>query len=243
MPDSILTSSVRARGLLEGEFGVKSEIIRPLPDCVDINRFEPASFTPEDKKKLRHDLGIPDGRPVVAYLGLLADYQGIPHLIEAARPLKESGMNLHFLIMGYPRVDYYKRMAESAGVGDRITFTGKVYYRDAPRYLSLGDLAISAKSSSTEGSGKVLNYMAMALPVVAYDTPVHREYLGKLGVYAPVGDVAALAMSMRNLVNDPDRRQALGTGLRERAAERYSWKSTGQIIEKVYLAALEDKAK
>jgi glycosyltransferase involved in cell wall biosynthesis len=52
-------------------------------------------------------------------------------------------------------------------------------------------MAVSPKFSATEGSGKVLNYMALGQPIVAYDTPVHREYLGEAGVYAPAGDVEA----------------------------------------------------
>ena len=106
-------------------------------------------------------MGIPDGCPVVAYLGLLADYQGTDHLIKAALHLKEQGDEIHFLIMGFPRVQYYESMAARLGVGDRVSFTGKVDYKHAPFYLSLGDVAVSAKMSATEGSGKVLNYMAM----------------------------------------------------------------------------------
>ena len=48
----------------------------------------------------------------------------------------------------------------------------------------LGDIGIAPKISATEGSGKLLAYMAASLPVVAFDTPVHREYLGNMGLYA-----------------------------------------------------------
>ncbi len=58
-----------------------------------------------------------------------------------------------------------------------VAFTGKIPYDRAPEYLAFGDVAVAPKLSATEGSGKILNYMAMGLPVVAYDTPVSREYL------------------------------------------------------------------
>ena len=44
--------------------------------------------------------------------------------------------------------------------------------------------------SRTEGLGKLLNYMAMGLPTVAFDVPVAREYLGDLGLYAETGNAA-----------------------------------------------------
>ena len=136
--------------------------------------------------------------------------------------------------MGYPEVERYKHLASQLGVADRVTLTGKIDYEEAPRYLSLGDIAISTKMSATEGSGKVLNYMAMGQPVVAFDTPVHREYLGDLGVYAPIGDVDALASAIRSLLLDPSRRHSLGGQLRDRAIEQYSWLEAAKRITATY---------
>ena len=136
--------------------------------------------------------------------------------------------------MGYPNVDLYRGLADSAGVGDRMTFTGKIEYRDAATYLGLGDIAVAPKMSTSEGSGKLLNYMAMAQPVVAFDTPVHREYLAELGIYAPVGNTSAFAAAIRQLMNNPGQRASLGQQLRQRAADHYSWREAGQEIEQIY---------
>lgn len=235
LPDAILTSSVQARRLLGEGFRVPSERIFPLPDCADLTHFNPDRLSPAEADRLRETFGIPPERPIVAYLGLLADYQGTPHLLQAATYLKERGEDAHFLIMGYPNVELYARMARRLGVDDRVTFTGRVHYLDeAPLYLSLGDVAVSPKMSSTEGSGKVLNYMALGQPVVAYDTPVHREYLGDWGVYAPLGDAQALAQAILELLRDPERRCALGQGLRQRAQHHYSWQGAAAEIDCLY---------
>jgi glycosyltransferase involved in cell wall biosynthesis len=234
LPAAVLTSSLRARQLLQDQFDVPAQIIHPLPDCVDLNRFDPAAFLPEEKAALRRQLGIPDGRPVVAYLGLLAGYQGTDHLIQAAARLKEQGQEIHFLIMGFPGVPRYAALAHELGVADRVTLTGAVSYETAPFYLSLGDAAVSPKMSNSEGSGKVLNYMAMAQPVVVYDTPVHREYLGEWGVYVPPADVDALADAIRSLMCEPERRARLGAGLRRRAADHYCWGQAASRISNLY---------
>lgn len=234
LPNATLTSSHRARAHLANHFGVSETSIYPLPDCVDTGRFNPERYDDAAKAALRLRLGISSGRPILVYLGLLADYQGTPDLVEAAALLKERGEQVHFLIMGYPRVDEYRFLAKQKGVDDMVTFTGKVAYDNAPLYLSLGDIAVSAKMSATEGSGKVLNYMAMGQPVVAYDTPVHQEYLGDLGVFAPIGDIAGLADAISGLLHDPQRGKDMGSQLRLRAETQYSWQRASRQIADIY---------
>ena len=234
MPQAILTSSVKATRLLEEQFHLPPEKLVPLPDCANPRRFDPDQFTPEMKQQLRQQLGLPADTPIVAYLGLLTDYQGVPHLIEAAVRLKEAGEKAHFLIMGYPNVVRYKTIAQQKGVSDTVTFTGKVQYQHAPAYLSLGDIAVAPKMSVSEGSGKLLNYMALGQPVVAYDSAVHREYLGDSGVYAPSGDVDAFAKAIATLLHKPERRYELGQQLRQRALQTYSWQIAGEQIVSLY---------
>ncbi len=234
LPNAILTSSHRAQGLLRNHFGVKAERIFALPDCVDTDRFDPAQFSMEKRSELRRRLGIPEGRPIVVYLGLLADYQGTPNLVEAAANIKANGHKIHFLVMGFPNEDRFQNMAEKLDVADQITFTGRVQYEDAPGYLALGDLAVAPKMSTTEGSGKVLNYMAMGLPTVAYDTPVHREYLANLGSYATLGDVKALAQAIVSQVENLEEGLCNGRKLRQRAIEKYSWRRAGEEIVGIY---------
>ncbi len=234
LPAAILTSSRQATDLLREDFTVPMHRLQPLPDCADTTRFNPGNFPAEVRQNLKQKLRLPPDRPIVAYLGLLTDYQGIPHLLQAAAILKQAGESAHFLIMGYPNVDHYQKLAAHLRVEDIVTFTGKVEYRDAPLYLSLGDIAVAPKMSSTEGSGKLLNYMALAQPVVAYDSPVHREYLADLGVYAPLGDVNALAEGIATLLRAPVYGRELGQKLRQRAVTEYSWQRAGEEIVMLY---------
>ena len=237
--DVIITSSQLGAILLERDFNCSARRIYPLPDCVNLDFFQPGVLTPEEIAARRATLDIPPNRPVVAYLGLLADYQGTPLLMQAAQILKQRGVDAHFLVMGFPSVAYYQQMASDLGVADRVTFTGKVPYEEAPSHLALGDVAVAPKLSATEGCGKILNYMAMALPTVAFDTPVSREYLGTLGVYAGrTGDPAALADAIASLLNDPQRHTELGQKLRARAARHFSWDRAGRHLLTIYRTVL-----
>jgi glycosyltransferase involved in cell wall biosynthesis len=207
---------------------------------VSLEFFRPDAYDMGETLRRRATLGIPDDRPVVAYLGLLADYQGTPHLLRAARDLKAWKVPFHLLVMGFPSVKRYQDMAKELGVDDCITFTGKVPYEEAPAHLGVGDIAVAPKLSTTEGAGKILNYMAMELPTVAFDTPISREYLGHLGVYAsPVGDARALAEAIERLLRMPRaERRDLGRLLRQRASERFSWERSGRRLLEIYRSIL-----
>jgi glycosyltransferase involved in cell wall biosynthesis len=243
LPDVIVTSTQQATYMLERDFGCSARRVHPLPDCVNLDFFRPDVLSPEEIAARRADLGIPPGRPVVVYLGLLAEYQGTPLLLETARVLKQCDRDVHFLIMGFPHVHHYQQMASDLGVADRVTLTGKIPYEEAPAHLALGDIAVAPKlSSATEGAGKILNYMAMTLPTVAFDTPISREYLGTLGVYARrIGDAVSLADAILSLLSAPQWRAELGQRLRERAARHFSWKRAGRHLIAIYRIALAAK--
>ena len=234
LPQAIITSSQHAADLLRNKFHCHSDRIHIVPDCVNTDTFRPHALTEEERLGLKVHLGIPPQRKVVVYLGLLAEYQGTPLLIQAAAQLVKTRPDVHFLIMGFPSEQEYWAYAHSLGLADHVTFTGKIPYQLAPRFLALGDVAVSTKISATEGSGKLLNYMALALPTVAIDTPVSREYLGHWGVYAERGNPAALAEALGSILDDEGRAATLGVGLRQRAIERYSWEQAGRQIMGIY---------
>ncbi len=234
LPPAIITSSHHAADLLRNDFHCHSDNIHIVPDCVNTDTFRPDAFAEEERISLKAHLGIPPERKVVVYLGLLAEYQGTPLLVQAAAQLVKTRPDVHFLIMGFPGEEGYRNYARSLGLADHVTFTGKIPYQLAPHYLALGDVAVSTKISATEGSGKLLNYMALALPTVAFDTPVSREYLDDLGVYAEPGNAAALAEALGSILADGERAAALGAGLRQRAIEKYSWEQAGRQIMRIY---------
>jgi glycosyltransferase involved in cell wall biosynthesis len=231
---AIVTSSHNATRLLIEQFGCDPDRIEPVADCVDLQVFYPRRA--EERAFLDHErarLGIPADRCVVVYLGLLADYQGTDALLHAAAQLLQKRADVHFLIMGFPSVEYYQGMARALGITDHVTFTGKIPYHQARDYLALGDVAVAPKLSATEGSGKILNYMALGLPTVAFDTPVSREYLEDQGFYAQPGDPASLADALHAALSRSDSRQR-GTALRQMAVERYRWECAAQRILHAY---------
>ncbi|HRJ43683.1 MAG TPA: glycosyltransferase family 4 protein, partial [Caldilineaceae bacterium] len=180
---AVLTSTSNAQRLLVERFGCDPERVQTLPDSVNSDVFRPADTYPAGElDALRQSLGIPADRRLIVYLGLLAEHQGTSHLLRAMQLLVQKQQDIHLLLMGFPGVPVYQKQANDLGIGDFVTLTGRIPYGDAPKYLALGDVAVAPKLSATEGAGKLLNYMAVGLPTVAFDTPVAREYLGVDGV-------------------------------------------------------------
>lgn len=239
--DALITSSRNAAELLLGDFAFPPERLHTVIDGINTERFQPP--TPSlawaaERERLRAEMGIPPGHKVVVYLGVLAPYQGVDALLEAAQLLLPSMPDVHFLIMGYPGVDRYGALAERLGVADHVSLPGRIIYRDSHQYLALGDVAVAPKMSETEGSGKIPQYMAMGLPVVTFDTPVAREYLGELGIYARFGSVSDLAAKLRLALEQRAWAQRLGRQGRERAVREFASDRAGPEIEAIYVEAL-----
>jgi glycosyltransferase involved in cell wall biosynthesis len=233
----IFTSSANAQRVLTEDFGCAPDSIHPLPDCVNTREFRPAAeFDPAELAALRERWDIPDDARLIVYLGLLAEYQGTTHLLQVMQRMRKLRPNVYLLLMGFPGVDTYQMKAQELGVQDRVIFTGRVPYEDAPQHLALGEVAVAPKLSLTESAGKLLNYMAAALPTVAYDTPVAREYLGPSGRFAERGSSDSLLDNLLFLLDHPIEARAAGERLRQRAIDQFEWQRAGQQIVEAYHA-------
>jgi len=233
LADLILTSSSPGLRDLIRLWHQPPERVAAFPDGVDTSVFR--RFP---RHEARQKLGLDDQVPVVVYLGLLNRYQGVDLLLDAAKLLIQQGRNFHLVIMGYPDKSY-RQKAEDLHIASFVTFTGQVAYADAPFLLAAGDLAVSPKVSDTEANGKLLNYMACGLPVVAFDTPVNWELLGDGGMYAAFGDVDDLARCMAAALADRDQLHQQGKQMRQRAVELHGWDSRVQLLESHYYRLLK----
>ena len=214
------------------DFGVRPDRIYHTYDGVDTEEFRPGL----EAGDLRDALKLPTDKKIVVFVGLLKPYQGVDSLLEAVKilvtDLQYTGA--HFLIMGFPDEDKYAARAAEMGIGAFCTFTGKIDYKQLPRYLALGDVAVAPKLSPTEGDGKIYNYLANGLPIVAYDRPASKEILGELAFYAELGNARALAEALHRALTDEAKSAELGRLGRQMALDKYSWLAVAQRLEAAY---------
>lgn len=236
-----VTSSTQICDDSRERFGLADDHLWPILDGVDTQAFSPEAFPPEPE--LRASLNLPD-KPIIVFMGLLKEYQGVNDMIEAARVMVQERefTNFHFLVMGFPDEDYYRNMAVEKGIGDYMTFTGKIPYNETGRYMALSDLAIAPKISMTEGDAKIYFYMAMGLPVVAYERPASLEILGDLGIYAKYHDPVDLARALHEALADPVFLRQRGQENRQKAVDDYSWQAVAHRILDAYDISIQRMA-
>ncbi len=213
--------------------GIKKESIFVVPDAAGLPHPNPSYET----ELLRRRLNIPDNKKIVVYLGLLTEYQGVDLLLKAIKSIVEKRDGVHFLIMGYPNVEHYKKIAEDLNVSQYITFTGRVSYWEIYNYLALGTIAVSPKLLDLGGEAniKLYNYVASGLPSVVFDYIVNREILGNLGVYARPKDPVSLRDCIIKLLDDDELRHHLAEKLKAMDIEKYTWKNSIDKLLEAYL--------
>ena len=227
MPSHIITSASRMTDLVTERFGVAN--VSTIGDGVDLDIFR---RRPEDVA-LKTQLGMDQEDKVVVFIGVLTGYQGIDLLLDAALLVVKEVPNAKFLIIGFPEVAYREKSI-SMGLGEHVIFTGKIEYADAPRFLSLGRIAVSPKVSTSEANLKLFTYMAMGLPSVVFDNLVNREILGDLGVYAENGNVTVFAQKILGLLRDDEHAHQLGEQCYQKASSTYSWEAVGNQLQEIY---------
>ena len=81
---------------------------------------------------------------------------------------------------------------------------------------------------------KIYNYMAMGLPVIAFDRPASREILGETGIYCKFGDSDDLAEKLVWALENPSSLLKFGVATRARAESHLSWAIVAARIEQAY---------
>lgn len=231
--DAFVVNSNFMSNRLHKNSGIKKESIFVVPDAADLPHPNPSNGT----ESLRRRLNIPDSKKIILYLGLLTEYQGVNLLLKVIKSIVEKRDDVHFLVMGYPNVEYYKKISEDLNIAHYITFTGRVSYWEIYNYLALGTIAVSPKLLDLGGEAniKLYNYIASGLPSVVFDYPVNREILGNLGIYARPNDPVSLRDCIIKLLDDDKLRHDLAMKLKAIGIEKYSWKNSIDKLLEAYL--------
>jgi glycosyltransferase involved in cell wall biosynthesis len=205
-------------------------VVRSSPDPSRIHRVDP-------------DPSLREGRQhLVAYLGTMGQQDGVDLFVETARHVaKARPGQVRFVAMGGgPMLEELREQVRREGLADDVTFTGRVPDEFVRRVLSTADVAISPDPANDFNEyctmNKTLEYMAVGVPVVAFDLEETRVSAADAAVYATPNDPAGLANLTMELLDDPERRARMGEIGRARVAGDLSWTNSARNL----LAAYEE---
>jgi glycosyltransferase involved in cell wall biosynthesis len=178
---------------------------------------------------------------LVVYLGEICKQDGVDHLIRALKLLRVEFRrdDIHcVLVGGGPHQPSIKGYAEEIGVSDLCTFTGRVSDDDLCRILSSADLGVDPdpKNAWSDKStmNKIMEYMFFGLPIVAYDLTEHRVSAGPAALFAEPNRERALALRIRELLDDPARLHGMGEAGRERVQAFLAWEHSAPVLLAAY---------
>ena len=186
---------------------------RVVPLAIETERFAPTPETLARAAALRAG----HARPVVLFVGRLIYYKGVSVLLDAMADVDADVV----LIGNGPLEGELRAQAAALGITERVTFIEPVDDAELAAWYRAADVFCLPSVARSEAYGLVqLEAHTSGTPVVSTDLPtgvpwVNRD--GETGLVVPVGDAAALAAALRQLLFDDALRTRMGAHARERA--------------------------
>lgn len=163
----------------------------------------------------RENPEISKGIFTLCYPGTLNQHQGVDIAIRAVARIRHTAPNLRFIIIGDgPERENLKALIRELGISDQVSIKGFVPIESIADVMAGVNLGVVPKRSNSFGneafSTKIMEFMAMGVPVLASRTRIDEYYFNQTLVeYFEPDDVEDLASKILALMNDLDRRKQL----------------------------------
>lgn len=230
--DLIITISRRFKDrLLDAYPQIPESKIIVLPNAISGRRFASDRPACNPDPSLRSALRL-GNRTILGTTGQFLPWHGLVALVSAAAGLARD-RNLGFLFVGDgPSRAEVTQMAQLAGVSERVVFTGMIPQGAVPNHLALLDVAVIPASNEHCSPMKLVEFMAMGLPIVAPDLPNIREILedGRTGRLFRPDDMGDLCRCLSEVLDDLEAGRAMGHRARAHVLAHLTWSGHARAI-------------
>ena len=132
--------------------------------------------------------------------------------------------DIRFVFLGNGEcLEEAQALSTQLGLDPWVSFTGWVPESTVFTHLASADLGIDASLQGDVSPVKIFEYMAFGVAFVSFDLPETKTIGTGAGLFAPRGDVPALARALIALLDDPDQRAELGRSGRDRVRDQLAW--------------------
>jgi phosphatidylinositol alpha-1,6-mannosyltransferase len=223
--DKVIANSDFTRDVLV-DMGVAQERIVIINPGVDTVRFRPG-LPCED---LRKQLGLGVKARLLLSVGRLSRRKGFDTVIQCMPALLAAGQDLHYAVIGIGEDRaYLERIADEAGVSDRVHLLGHVPMDDLPRWYNACDLFVLVNrdiAGDTEGFGLVfLEAAACGRVAVAGKAGGTGAAVvdGVSGLRVDGADSSAVTAVILRLLGDAGTMQTLAENALARVQQELTW--------------------
>jgi glycosyltransferase involved in cell wall biosynthesis len=226
----VTNESYRLIALTRGECAPEDvTVVRSGPDT---SQMRPVSGLPG----LRHG-----AERLVCYLGIMGSQDGVDDLLRSIQVLVRDRRrtDTHFALLGFGEsLEDLRALSSELEIDEWVTFTGRADRKMIAEYLSTADIGVCPDPQTVFNDfstmNKVMEYMAYALPVVAFDLRESRASAGDAARYVAPGDVDAFAAAIDELLDDDDTRAEMSLAGRRRVATYLDWFDQSRAYVGVY---------
>jgi glycosyltransferase involved in cell wall biosynthesis len=212
----------------------KVTVVRTGPDASRLKRGEA-------------DPSLRRGRDhLVAYIGVMGPQDSVDVVLEVADLIvhQMGREDISFTLMGSG--DCFEELVclrDRLGLSGYVELTGRVPDSVVAAVLSTADLGISPDRKNplndVSTMNKTMEYMAFGLPVVAFDLAETRVSAGEAGAYATPNEIPEMAKLVVELLDDDQRRLAMGKVARARVEGELAWQHQAERYLAVYQSLAE----
>jgi glycosyltransferase involved in cell wall biosynthesis len=222
--DAILVRNSMARDvLLKKGF---SGILEIVTHGIDTKAFKPTS---KGKKVGKIN---PEKKPIIGYVGALAEHKGLRFLLEAAIDIDCKLM----LIGDGPEKQSLIKQANQLSLD--VDFISSQKHSKVAEYMNHMDIFVLpslTRSNWVEKFGRVLiEAMSSGVPVIGSSSGEIPNVLGDAGLVFKEGDSKDLHQKIALLVENPELRMQYSQKARNHVVEKYSWKQIAKKTIDVY---------
>jgi glycosyltransferase involved in cell wall biosynthesis len=237
--DVVICTNSSYRDLAVTRGGVDPEdtfIVRNGPDLASFKAVSPNAALKYGKAYL------------IGYVGNMGEQDGLDILVDVALHIKRMGRrDVHFTCVGGgPGLAALRKMIQDKHVEDMINFTGRIPDDQLLTILSTADVCVNpdrpCEMNDISTMIKIMEYMALAKPIVQFDLKEGRFSAGEASLYADKQrGVADFAAKIVWLLDNPDERRKMGDFGRRKVEQELAWEYSVDNLLAAYQRVLSKK--
>ncbi len=235
LADHVISTNQSYKSIAIERGGVRPERISVVRNGPDLHILRPVTSEPT-LEVLRQQ-----GKTILAYAGVMGVQDGVDCLIRAMRHLVYDlgRQDAYAVLLG--RGDAFEdlqQLVTESKLDDYIWFTDWIPYAEVGRYLGTADICVAPEPSNpyTDYSTtiKMMEYMTLGKPIVAFALPEHHHTAQDAAVYVPCNDEFQFAQAIANLMDNPTLRLQMGQKGLERIETELAWPYQAKHLLEAY---------